>query len=405
MSMSRNLSAAWQVIRSLPGRTLLLALPVAAGTALALATLAIDQGLTSRAEQAARSFGLDVISIRPGSRIIAGKSGTVTSLVSEDVDALRAELRRVKAVEGTRIEDNVPVSAGSKNGSYRVFGVRPPWAGVRQFGAEKGEFLDDNDLQSSARVAIIGQTVARELFGSRSPLGEEISINQVPFRVKGVLVGKGASPAEGDRDARIVVPFTTFYDRLYKRQFIDQIVVQTRDAKPETMAAVDEQIKTILRQRHRIPSGEQDDFATRLPSKISEESRGISRNVFYLLLGIAVVCGVVAALVIVLVSSQTLRQRRGEIGIRRALGATPNDILQQIWTESLAVSLVGGLLGVLLGTGAAYGLATWRQLAFAVDARVVLAPLAIILLTSLAGLIPARSAAELDPAQALRPSA
>ncbi|MDA1049374.1 MAG: ABC transporter permease [Planctomycetota bacterium] len=403
MSAAKNMSAAFQVAAAMPGRVILLALPVAAATALALATLAIDQGLSAKAEQAARSFGQDVISIRPGARVIAGQSGTATSLSAEDVDALLERLRGYKAIEGTRREDNVPTSAGSKSGRYKLFGVRPPWADVRQFGADRGDFLDDDDVQSSARVCLLGQTPTRELFGDQDPIGQEVTINQVPFRVKGVLVTKGSSPAEGDRDARIVIPVTTFYDRLYKRVHLDQIVVQARDSEQATLAKLEGDIQSILRTERKLKEGEKNDFTIRLPSTIAEQSRGVSRNVFYLLLGLAGVCGLAAVFLIVLVYGQAVRSRRGEIGIRRAMGATPGDILIQFWAEGLVTSVIGGLVGVLLGIGGAYGLAASRGLEFGFGPLVVVAPLAIVVFASLAGLIPARSAAGLDPAEALRP--
>ena len=401
MRLFRNTHAALQVVIAQPGRMFLLALPVAVSTALALATLAIDQGLTAKGESAARSFGADVISIRPGTRVVAGKSGSVNTLTDDDVQMLRSRLRGAKAVEGTRIEDSVPVSVGGKNGVYRVFAVRPPWAGIRQFGAERGEFFNEADVDTSARVCVIGQTVAHELFGSQEPLGAEILINQVPFRVKGVLVKKGASPAEGDRDARIVIPITTFYDRLYRRVHLDQIVVQAKDASHDTLARLDEQIHTILREQHRI-AGQQDDFTVRLPDKIAEESRGLSKGIFLLLLGLAAIGAVVAALVIGLVTQQAVRSRQGEIGIRRAIGALPSDILQQIAAEGFMVSILGGMVGLLLGLAAAWGLARWQELDFGFNAWVLAGPLAFVLVSALAGFFPARSAAKLDPAVALR---
>src|SRR6516165_12005396 len=187
MRLAKNLRAALQVLAAQPGRALLLALPVAVSTALALATLALDQGLMAKAEAAARSFGTDVISIRPGTRVVAGKSGSINTLTDGDVQMLRSRLRGARAIEGTRIEDSVPVSFGGKNGVYRVWGIRPPWADIRRFGAERGDFLNEADVDTSARVCIIGQTVSRELFATQEPLGAEILINQVPFRVKGVL--------------------------------------------------------------------------------------------------------------------------------------------------------------------------------------------------------------------------
>lgn len=402
MTSSRNAQAAFQVITSQPVRTLLLALPVAVSTALALATLVVDAGMTARAEAAARSFGTDVISIRPGSRIIAGRSGPLGSLTEEDVAILRGRLRNAVAVEGTRIEDGVAMSAGSRNGVYRVFGVRPPWAGIRDFGAERGQFLTEGHVASSARVCLIGQTVARELFGTTDPIGAEILVNQVPMQVEGVLVPKGASPAEGDRDARIVVPITTFYDRLYRRLHLDQIVVQARNSDPETIADLDGQIHVIIRAQHRIAGGAPDDFVVRLPDTIAAEARGLSRSVFVLLFGLSVVGAVLAMLVIGVVTQQSVNVRQGEIGIRRAIGALPNDILRQVTVEAAAVSILGGVIGLAVGLPAGWLLARSQALGVTVTPAVIVGPLVLVTLAAMAGVLPARSAARLDPAAALR---
>ena len=399
---SNNIRAALQVVTAQPARTLLLALPVAVSTALALATLIIDAGLTARAEAAARSFGTDVISIRPGTRIIAGKSGPVGTLSEEDVEILRSRLQGAVAIEGTRIQDGVPMSAGSRNGVYRVFGVRPPWAGVRDFGAERGDFLTEDDVASSARVCVIGQTVARELFGNAEAIGGEVLVNQVPFQVKGVLVPKGASPAEGDRDARIVIPISTFYDRLYRRLHLDQIVVRARDSSADTLASLEQQIRVVLREQHRIAGADTDDFVVRLPDTIAEEARGLSRSVFVLLLGLSGVGAVLAMLVIGLVAQQGVKVRQGEIGIRRAIGALPDDILQQVAVEGVAVSLIGGLVGLALGLPAAWLLARWQALGLEFTVAVVIGPLLLVTLAAMAGVLPARAAARLDPAVALR---
>ena len=402
MTSSKNIRAALQVVTAQPARTLLLAFPVAASTALALATLIIDAGVTARAEEAARSFGTDVISIRPGTQVIAGKSGPVLSLTDDDVEVLRSRLRDAVAVEGTRIEDGVAVSAAGRSGVYRIFAVRPPWADIRKFGAERGEFITEADVASRARVGIIGHTVARELFGTEEPIGAEIVINQVPFRVQGILVEKGASPAEGDRDARVVIPITTFSERLYRRVFLDQIVVQAKDSFPATLASLDAQIREVLREQHRIASADRDDFVVRLPDTIAEEARGLSRSVFVLLLGLSGIGAVLAVLVIALVTQQGLSVRQGEIGIRRATGAVPGDILRQIVAESVSVSIVGGLIGLVVGVPAAWLLARWQTLSVGFSAAVILGPLLLVTLAALAGVVPARTAARLDPAAALR---
>ena len=399
--MTRSLRSAMQVVLGQPARTVLLALPVALSTALVLATLVVDAGMTARAQAAARSFGTDVISIRPGTQVVAGRSGPVASLTDDDVEVLRNRLEGTVAVEGTRIEDGVAMSAGDRNGVYRVFGVRPPWAGVRDFGASTGEFISDGDVASRARVAVIGQTVARELFGDTDPIDAHILVNQVPLQVKGVLVPKGASPGEGDRDARIVVPITTFYDRLYRRVHLDQIVVQARDSEAGTLASLDTQIRTILRSQHGLAGG-QDDFVVRLPDTIAAEARGLSRSLFFLLLGLCAVGGIVAMLVIALVTQQSVKVRYGEIGIRRAIGALPDDILYQVGAEAGVISAAGGAVGVALGIPVAWLLTRSQGLDVAITPAVVVGPLVLVTMAALAGVLPARSAARLDPATALR---
>ncbi len=274
---------------------------------------------------------------------------------------------------------------------------------MRNFGAERGQFVTQADEETAARVCVIGQTVARELFGDQDPLDREISLNQVPFRVKGVLVSRGSSPAEGDRDARVIIPISTFRERLVRRVHLDQIVIRVADPEPAKIRELEGSIQAVLREQHRLAQGEADDFSVRTPEFIAGQARLISREVFLLLLGLAAVSGLVAALVIALVMGQSVRARRSEIGIRRALGALPGDILQQIWGEGLGVSLIGGLIGTALGAGGAWGLAEWRQLAFAIDPLVAAVPPALIAFISLAGLIPARSAAALEPTEALRP--
>jgi putative ABC transport system permease protein len=164
------------------------------------------------------------------------------------------------------------------------------------------------------------------------------------------------------------------------------------------------EVRAVLRQAHNLSGDQKDDFTVRTPVTITEESRAISRSVFLLLLGLAAVFAVVAAAVIGLVFHQAVRARRAEIGLRRALGAERGDILKQIWIEGLLVSLLGGVVGLGLGLGGTYGLAAWRKLPFAFDAPVLAVPLAVVVLTSLAGLLPAREAGHLDPAEALRPT-
>jgi putative ABC transport system permease protein len=170
------------------------------------------------------------------------------------------------------------------------------------------------------------------------------------------------------------------------------------------------QVSAILRKQHHIAEDQPEDVTVRTPQMIAETSRTISRTVFYMMLGLAGLCGIVAAVIIVLVAGQAIRARHGEIGIRRAIGATPGDIMQQVWVECLIVSLLGGVIGTLVGLGGGWGLAHWRQVQFGFNPNDIfhpldlLGPLFLVVLGSLAGLLPAQAATRVDPAEALQPS-
>jgi putative ABC transport system permease protein len=250
---------------------------------------------------------------------------------------------------------------------------------------------------------VIGQTLARELFGTEDPLGQEILVNQVPFTVKGVLVRRGSSPAEGDRDARLIIPLTTFYDRLYPRIHLDQIVMKASSQSPEALAAIAGQIAAVLRSQHRIAAGAESDFTVRTPMSISAEARLISQRVFQLLLGLAAVSVLVASVIVGLAFLQATRARQFEIGVRRAVGAEPGDILGQLWAEAALVSILGGVLGLGLGILAALVVSRWRDVPAVFDGMTLAVVLVIVLVTSLAALLPARAAARLAPAELLRP--
>jgi putative ABC transport system permease protein len=406
MRWYNNVVAAIQVVAAHPARSILLAVPVATSIALGLTTLAIERGVAAKAHEAAVNRGTDLIVVYGGGRIVPGKGGMTSTLTELDVAALQSQLRGAGAILPTHRENEVPVSHGAKNGVYKVFGVTPPWFEVRDFPAEHGQIFDYAEADAAARVAVIGKTVARELFGNQDPLGQEVVINQVPFQVKGVLVSRGASPAEGDRDARIVIPIKTFATRLYNQRIhLGQIVIQVPYATAERLTEVAEDTRRIMRKQHRLGEGQPDDFVVRTPESIAEESRVISRGVFYLLLGLASLLALVAALAIVLIYQHAIQSRRGEIGIRRAVGAEPRDILQQVWAEGVIVGLGGAVLGMAVGLVAAWGLARWRDLPLAWSLAVFLVPVVVVLVTALAAMVPARAAAGLDPAEALRPAA
>ena len=401
----RNITAAIQVVKALPGRAILLSLPVAVAVGLAMATLALDRGVDAKAKEAVASWGLDQVVVHGSGRQIAGTITGSSSLTEADLEALRGQLRGVRHVLPTKRNNKTSLSFGGMSGVYKLYAVTPPWAEARHFGAERGQFLDDNDQDSGAAVCLLGQTTVRELFGTQDPIGQEILVNNVPFKIKGVLVARGSSPAEGDRDARIIVPLSTFSRRLDpKKLTFDQIVIQVIEVTPENVERVGKQAGEILQRTHNLGDRPRD-FDVRVPTSVTDEARGISRSVLYLLLGLAAVVAAVAITVVVIVFQQATRARRHEIGLRRAIGAEPGDILWQIWTEGLLVSLLGGVLGIGIGIAITLALGRFTEVPILLDSLVLAVPIVLVLLTSLAGLLPARSAAKLDPGQALKASA
>jgi len=411
MSWSTNIAAAYQVVKALPGRTLLLALPVAFSIGLGMTTLAMDRGVEAKAREDVQSWGADQVVLHGAGRQIAGQIKGASSLTDADLEALRSRLRGVKQqpnaepmILPTRRNNDTSLSFGSKSYKCKLYAVTPPWAEARHFPAARGRFLNDADMESNAAVCLLGQTTVRELFGTQDPIGQKIQLNSVPgFEVIGVLEARGSSPAEGDRDARILVPLTTFKERLDpKKLTYDQIICQAANTSEEHVERLAKEAGDIVREKHRL-GDKPDDFDVRNAVTFAKEARRISRGVFMLLLGLAGVTALVAITVVAVVFHHATRGRRHEIGLRRAIGAEPGDILRQFWAEGLLVSLLGGLFGLGLGLAATLGMG--RVVPVILDPVVLAIPLVLVLATSLLGLFAARTAAHLDPAQALRPAA
>jgi putative ABC transport system permease protein len=202
----------------------------------------------------------------------------------------------------------------------------------------------------------------------------------------------------------VIIPLTTFRDRLFQRLHLDQIVMQVADASTENIARLENNIKTLMRKQHRIELGQPDDFTVRTPMSISAESRLISENVFRLLFGLASISTLLSALIIGVIFHRAVTARREEIGLRRAIGASPSDILQQLWAEGLLVSFIGVVLGFGFGLVILWQLARWRQLPHTIDSTTLIAAIGILILTSVGPLLAGQTAAKTIPAEALRPA-
>jgi putative ABC transport system permease protein len=384
-------------------RAFLTMLGIIIGVGAVIAMVAIGEGAKSTIRSQISALGTNVLIVLPGSNVQGGVragSGNVNTLVDSDARAMTSELRSV-AYASPVLRRQEQIVAGNLNWGTLVQGVAPEFEQIRDWQIESGRFLHDGDMDSAAKVAVIGQTVARQLFGNDDPIDAVIRIRNIPFRVAGVLAAKGQTGQGQDQDDTVMIPYTTMQKRLMRITFLQSIVVRAVSA--EKVAEAQEQITLLLRQRHRIAEGREDDFTVRNLSDIAEAAQSTAQVMAVLLgsvAGISLLVGGIGIMNIMLVS---VTERTREIGIRMAVGARSKDIMLQFLVEAVVMAGTGGILGILLGIGSSELLKIWAQWPTLIDPTVV----AVAFLFSGAvgvffGFYPARKAAGLDPIDALR---
>jgi putative ABC transport system permease protein len=384
-------------------RAFLTMLGIIIGVGAVIAMVAIGEGAKSTIRSQISALGTNVLIILPGSNVQGGVragSGNVNTLVDSDARAMTRELRSV-AYASPVLRRPEQLVAGNLNWGSLAQGVAPEFEQIRDWQIEAGRFLHEGDMDSAAKVAVIGQTVARQLFGNDDPIDSVIRIRNIPFRVVGLLVGKGQTGQGQDQDDTVMIPYTTMQKRLMRITYLQSIVVRAVSA--EKVAEAQEQITLLLRQRHRIAEGREDDFTVRNLSDIAEAAQSTARVMAILLgsvAGISLLVGGIGIMNIMLVS---VTERTREIGIRMAVGARSKDIMLQFLVEAVVMAATGGIIGILLGIGSSELLKTWAQWPTLIDPAVV----AIAFLFSGAvgvffGFYPAKKAAGLDPIDALR---
>ncbi len=384
-------------------RAFLTMLGIIIGVGAVIAMVAIGEGAKSTIRSQISALGTNVLIVLPGSNVQGGVragTGNVNTLVDTDARAMTRELRSV-AYASPVMRRQEQLIAGNLNWGSLAQGVAPEFEQIRDWQIEAGRFLHEGDMDSAAKVAVIGQTVARQLFGADDPIDSVIRIRNIPFRIVGVLVGKGQTGQGQDQDDTVMIPYTTMQKRLMRITFVQSIVVRAVSA--EKVQEAQEQITLLLRQRHRIAEGREDDFTVRNLSDIAEAAQSTARVMAILLgsvAGISLLVGGIGIMNIMLVS---VTERTREIGIRMAVGARSRDIMLQFLVEAVVMAATGGIIGIFLGIGSSELLKTWAQWPTLIDPAVV----AVAFLFSGAvgvffGFYPAKKAASLDPIDALR---
>jgi putative ABC transport system permease protein len=403
MKTERTLKESFKGLGRNKIRTFLMMLGIIIGITTLTIIVSAILGAKSDVMGKVAKFGFDQISISAGAGKILGvpQDMPVMTLKAADGETILAEVKNVKGVAPSLNTRALPIKSANGNTECTIVSATPQWTEVWDTPAVAGEFFTDEDLSSMARVAVIGQTVARELFGSEDPVGKQIRIRELPFTVKGVLQAKGTSPSGGDMDNRIVIPLTTGQKRLLNRDHVQTIKVVLRD--PSKMNQTIEEIRTLLRERHNLQAGVSDDFTFITPKQVTEVATQVSTALSLFLIVISAISLIVGGIVVGNIMLISVGERKREIGLRRALGARKKDILAQFLFESIAVTVSGGLLGVILGLAGGKILTLFTKLSMVVSWEpFVLAFLFSGLVGVLAGISPAKRAASLDPVEALR---
>ena len=383
-------------------RAMLTTLGVIIGVASVIAMVGIGAGAQKRIEAQLEKMGTNTLVVMPGSNTRGGVhtgAGTVTSMTRADADAIR-NLSGVIAVSPL-VRSAVQLRYRGTNWGTGVEGVTPEYIDVKNWPLVEGEFFTEQDVISADNVCILGKTVVKELFGLANPIGETIVMKGIACKVKGVLSEKGASAWGSDEDDRVLAPLTTVQRKILGITHIQRMEVQTagRNATYQVM----KELTKLLHERHRIQEGQPDDFRVFNRAELAKSSEESARVFTWLLGSIASVSLLVGGIGIMNIMLVSVTERTREIGIRMALGARRRDILWQFLLESIALSAVGGLLGILLGLGGALVLSRLSTFPISITPwSVIVAFVFAAVVGIFFGLHPARKASRLLPIEALR---
>jgi len=389
-------------------RSALTMLGIIIGVAAVIAMMAVGGGAREQVVAQIRSLGANLLIVMPGNITQGGVrlgSGAASTLTDEDAAAIAKEIPAVQAT-APYVRGNVQLIASGVNWSTTAFGVDLGWFEAREWDADSGRLFEPEEVARGAQVALVGQTVARTLYGGLDPVGQELRIRNVPFRIIGVMAKKGQSTWGQDQDDVVLIPLNTARQRVLGRNLanarsVGSIYVKVRDG--ESLSGVEDEAKTLLRQRHRIQPGQEDDFSLRNLADIAATREASARTLAVLLAAVAGVSLAVGGIGIMNIMLVSVTERTREIGLRLAVGARQWDILRQFLFEATGLAAIGGAIGVLIGVSAAYIISN------AAGWPLLVQPESILLAVLFSGLVgvffgwyPASRASRLDPIEALR---
>jgi putative ABC transport system permease protein len=384
-------------------RTLLTMLGIIIGVGAVIVMVAIGQGAKAQIQQRIANLGTNLVVVTPGASNAGGVNqgaGTASRLTLADAEALKRETTLLTGVSPIIV---APVQAVGGTGNWRtqVNGVSLDYSAIRDWAVASGRYFDDADLRAMRKVAVIGKTVADNLFAGQDPIGQQVRLRSVPFEVIGVLDTKGQTAEGRDQDDVILSPYTTVQTRLAGRTFIPQILGST--ARKEDIVAAQQEMRGVLRESHKLADYDNDDFTIRNQSELATAASGTAEVMTLLLAAIASISLLVGGIGIMNIMLVSVTERTREIGIRMAIGARGSDVLTQFLVESVVMSVIGGAIGVgvgYAGSAVLHGLTGWGT---AISLPVVFIAIGFTAAVGIFfGFYPARKAAALDPIEALR---
>lgn len=387
-------------------RTFLAILGIIIGVGAVVTMVAIGSGASKKISQQIASIGSNLILILPGATTQGGirmGHGTVQTLTMADAEAIARECPAVTAVAPV-ISGTAQVVFGNQNWSTAVMGTTPDMVTVREWELVSGRFIGDQDVRSGTRVAVIGQTVAEKLFGDLSPVGKMIRVRKIPFEVIGVLEKKGQTFTGQDQDDIIYVPISTAQRTLFGQVLPGRVrLIYAKAATLESISEATEQIRTLLRQRHRIGPNQEDDFTVMDLTQMLKAAEESTRTMSILLGAIASVSLLVGGIGIMNIMLVSVTERTREIGIRMAVGAKPKDIRMQFLIESLFLTAIGGLFGLLFGVISSLVVSSLMHWPISISAFSALIAFGFSAFVGIFfGFYPAYKASMLNPIEALR---
>ena len=400
MRFINTLRVALRALRRSALRSVLTALGIIIGVAAVIAMVSIGNGAKSQVEASIASLGQNIVTVFPGNFTaggVRGGLGTASTLTVEDATAIRGEISGVVNLSPD-MRDRAQILGNGLNWNTTIQGEDISYLDIRIWSVTSGQMFTEADVRSAAKVCLIGKTVAEQLYQGLDPIGQVLRIRNIPFKVVGLLAGKGFNYFGQDQDDVVIIPYTSHLKRLARRPYLNSITIQAATAGQ--MPRIQQDITDLLQQRR---NGKDPDFTVRNQLELAEAATATTKTMTVLLGAIAGVSLVVGGIGIMNIMLVSVTERTREIGIRLAVGAHGSDVLLQFLTEAIVLSALGGIIGIVLGVGTSRLISHFNGWPVLVSTSAIAGAFGFSAAIGVFfGFYPARKASELDPIEALR---